>query len=51
LPRASVPVIYQGQYIQAYLADEGYMNNKRTAKPKNQMEIIEKSKKLQDLAS
>ena len=28
------PVIYQGQYVQAYLADEGYtMNNKGTAKP------------------
>ena len=32
---ASIPVIYQGQYVQAYLADEGYpMNNKRMAKPK-----------------
>ena len=47
------PVIYQGQYVQAYLADEGYtMNNRRTAKPKkNQMEIIEKIKKTQRLAN
>jgi hypothetical protein len=52
LPRASVPVIYQGQYVQAYLADEGYtMNNKRTAKPKkNQMEIIKKIKKTQRIS-
>ena len=39
--------------FQAYLADEGYtMNNRRTAKPtKNQMEIIEKIKKLKELAN
>ena len=48
----SVPVIYQGQYVQTYLADEGYtMNNRRTAKPtKIQMEIIEKIKKTQRIS-